>query len=219
MKWPASGASLALVAAAGLAACTDPEAERAKATVKPTYDKATGKLTELTSDADNNGRIDTWTEMDGARPLRSRADRNEDGRLDRWEYYDEQGRVARVGFSRSDNGRADAWAFPDSSGRIARIETSSTADEKRIDRWEFFEPSSTSVSDPGGPVRAEEDTNADGRADKWETFERGVLRTAAFDENGDGRPDRRLTYEGASVILIESDPDAAGRFTKRTDPR
>ena len=69
--------------------CADPERERLKATTKASYDKATGKLTELTYDANKNGRIDTWTEMDGTRPLRSRIDSNEDGRIDRWEYYDD----------------------------------------------------------------------------------------------------------------------------------
>ena len=55
--------------------CSDP-GTRAKETTRPTYDKGTGKLKELTYDANQNGRIDTWTEMDGARPLRSRIDRD-----------------------------------------------------------------------------------------------------------------------------------------------
>jgi hypothetical protein len=63
----------------------------------------------------------------------------------------------------------------------------------------------------------EEDTNHDGRPDKWETYEAGIVKTAAFDENGDGRPDRRLTYSGGSLVTIESEPDAAGNFTKRLD--
>ena len=76
--------------------CADPERERLKQTTKASYDQATGKLTELTYDANKNGRIDTWTEMDGTRPLRSRIDSNEDGRIDRWEYYD-AGRAPRQG--------------------------------------------------------------------------------------------------------------------------
>ena len=35
----------------------------------PTYDSATGKLTQLTYDANRNGRVDTWTSMDGTQPL------------------------------------------------------------------------------------------------------------------------------------------------------
>src|SRR5436189_12876 len=65
-----------------------------------------------------------------------------------------------------------------------------------------------------GLVRAEEDTNGDGRPDKWETYGGGALKTAAFDENGDGKPDRRLTYDNGQLTLIESEPDGAGAFTR-----
>ena len=73
--------------------CSDSERARAEAGVRPTYDKTTGKLTELTLDANHNGHVDTWTDMDGARPLQTRIDRNEDGKVDRWEYYDSQAGV------------------------------------------------------------------------------------------------------------------------------
>jgi hypothetical protein len=96
--------------------CSDPNRERLKATTKATYDERTGRLKELTSDSNGNGRIDTWTEMDGNRALRSRMDRNED-----------------------------------------------------------------------------------------------------FDENRDGRIDRRLTYQEGTLVLIESEPDAAGKLTKRVE--
>jgi hypothetical protein len=192
--------------AIGAAACSDPEKERLKATTQATYDKKTGKLTELTYDRNQNGRIDTWTEMDGTKPLRSKSDLDEDGKLDRWEYYDDKGGLTKVGFSRKQDGRPDAWAFSGPDGKVQRVEISSTYDEAKIDRWEHYE----------GTVlaRAEEDTNGDGRADKWETYEGGSVRTAAMDENGDGRPDRRLTYAGGALVLIESEPDAAGVFRK-----
>ena len=56
-------------------ACSDPNAARLKATTKATYDPKTGRLTELTYDRNKNGVVDTWTEMDGSRPLRSRTSR------------------------------------------------------------------------------------------------------------------------------------------------
>lgn len=189
--------------------CSDPEKERLKQTTLPTYDKTTGRLKELTFDQDKNGKIDTWTDMDGARPVLTRMDRNEDGKLDRWEYYNPQGQLEKVGFSRKDDGKADAWAFAGADGKIERIEISSTADVNKIDRWEQY--------DAIGLVRAEEDTNADGRPDKWETYEGGAVKSAAFDENADGRPDRRLTYQGGTLLLIETEPDAAGNFTRRVD--
>jgi hypothetical protein len=103
------------------AACSDPDRERLKQTTKATYDQTTGRLKELTYDANKNGRIDTWTDMDGTRPLRARIDRNEDGKLDRWEYYDDKGQLTKVGFSRSDDGKPDAWAFSGPDGKVLRI--------------------------------------------------------------------------------------------------
>jgi hypothetical protein len=212
----------ALVTAVSLVcpACADPERERLKATTRASYDKTTGKLIELTLDANRNGRIDTWTEMDGTRPLRSRIDSDEDGVLDRWEYYDEAGRLAKVGFSRKQEGQPDAWVYSTPEGRVLRIEVSSTADEARIDRWELYDATAAPGPDGTGPLlRVEEDTNHDGRKDKWEVYETGAVRSAEFDENGDGRPDRRLTYRGQALVLIETMPDASGMYTRRMEPR
>lgn len=201
-----SAAALVCTALAG-PACSDPDSARTKETTRPTYDKSTGRLTQLTYDANKNGTIDTWTDMDGTRPLRSRIDRDEDGRVDRWEYYDETGSLAKVGFSRRENGQPDAWAYSGPDGTVARVESSSSGDETRIDRREFYER--------GTMVRAELDSNADGRTDQWETYESGALVTAAMDENGDGSPDRRLTYAAGALVLIESEPDPSGAFQKR----
>jgi hypothetical protein len=193
-------------------ACADSERERLKTTTRATYDERSGRLTELTYDANGNGRIDTWTEMDGSRPVRSRLDRNEDGRIDRWEYYDAQGRVAKIGFSRRDNGQPDAWAEPGPQGQIARVLVSSTGEESKIDRWENYDPVRPDVL-----TAAEEDTNHDGRPDKWETYAAGQLQKAAFDENGDGRIDRQLTYLAGALVLIESDSDSSGHFRRRVE--
>lgn len=198
-----------LLALASVCSCSTPDKERQRSGINPTYDATTGKLKELAYDSNKNGRPDTWTSMDGARPVSSRIDQNEDGRLDRWEYYDAQGKLAKVGFSRKDDGQPDAWAYSSADGTVERIEMSSVGDDKKLDRRERH--------DASGLVSAEEDTNADGAPDRWETFEGGALKTAAFDENGDGRPDRRMTYEAGALVLIETDPDAAGTFTKRVD--
>jgi len=210
--------------------CADPERERLKATTRPSYDKATGKLTELTYDANKNGRIDTWTEMDGTRPLRSRIDTNEDGRIDRWEYYDAAGKLAKVGFSRraadkdkkDKDDKPDAWAFSNAAGRIERIEVSSSGDESKVDRWEFYgvsDGSGTTAEGAGPLMRVEADSNGDGRRDKWERYVNGLVQTAEFDENHDGRPDRRLTYKDAELVLVETAPDASGSYTKAVAPK
>ena len=213
-----SRAVLAVVAFLLIAGCADSATERRRETTKASYDAASGRLKELTYDANGNGRVDTWTEMDGARPVRSRIDRDEDGRIDRWEYYDAAGTLAKVGFSRHARETPDAWAFPNAAGRIARIESSSSSDEARIDRWEYYDVSAPPDAEGLGPLlRAEEDTNGDGRPDRFETWTNGAVTTVEFDENHDGRRDRRLTYRGSTLVLIETEPDSSGRYTKRSE--
>jgi hypothetical protein len=202
------------VASMTLAGCSDPDKARLKETTKATYDQSTGRLKELTYDANKNGRIDTWTDMDGTRPIRARIDRNEDGKLDRWEYYDEKGQLTKVGFSRSDDGKPDAWAFAGPDGKVVRIEMSSARDETKVDRWEQYEPKGAGPEGVGALLESREDTNGDGKPDKWETYDGGALKTASFDEDRDGRPDRRLTYAGGTLVSIESQPDAAGAYAK-----
>lgn len=213
-------AALAVLALVHAAGCSEPAAAPAGGRIHPAYDKATGRLRELAYDSDGNGRIDTWTEMDGTRPVRSRIDRNEDGRIDRWEEYGDGGALVRVGFSRADTGVADAWAFAGPGGRVERIEISSAADQTRIDRWEYYGAAPDGgMPGPGALERAEEDTTGDGRPDRWETYDRGELRTVAFDENGDGIADRRLVYQGARLVQIQSPPDTAGRPMTRREIR
>jgi hypothetical protein len=186
--------------------CSDADKARARKAITPAYDPATGKLTELAYDSNHNRTFDTWTAMDGARPILTRVDTNEDGKIDRWEYYDLKSTLVKVGFSRADDGKPDAWAFADADGSISRIEISSVSDEKKIDRWEHY--------DASGIASAEEDTDRNGAADKWETYESGIVKTAAFDENADGKPDRRFAYSGGALVRIEGEADASGRFTK-----
>jgi len=54
-----------------------------------------------------------------------------------------------------------------------------------VNRTEFYEG--------GALARAEEDSDGDGRPDKWETYRDGALAIAELDTDRDGRPDRRLT--------------------------
>jgi hypothetical protein len=150
------------------AVCRDSEKQRLKQTTIPTYDTTTGRLRELTFDFNKNGKIDTWTQMDGARPVGARQDLNEDGKMDRWEYYDGSGKLVRVGLSRKENGAPDTWAYPNAQGQFERVEVSSTGDERKIDRWETYAGSVL--------ARVEEDSNGDGKPDKWEEYEEGHLR-------------------------------------------
>ena len=101
-------------------------------------------------------------------------------------------------------------------GRVDRVEISSKADETEIDRWEHYDLEGPARPDGFGRLlRAEEDTDGDGKPDRWETYDDGQLKAVKFDENGDGIRDRRLTYENSQVVSIETEPDAGGHYTKK----
>ena len=64
--------------------------------VSTVYNKESGKLEQLVSDRDGDGRAETRAFMDGAVLKRIEIDRNGDGVVDRWETY-AGGRVAGPG--------------------------------------------------------------------------------------------------------------------------
>jgi len=181
-------------------------------TSKGRYDPQTGRLVQITYDRNGNGRIDTWTKMDGALPISSELDTNEDGVIDRWEEYDAQGRLTRAGWTRGTTPTPDAWLYASADGKTSRIEFFDTDNNgaQVVTRREFYEGTVL--------VRVEEDKDGDDILDQWETWEGGALKYVEFDEGTDGRPDRRFTYTNGALVLIESAPDASGAYTKRVVP-
>jgi hypothetical protein len=209
-----------------VASCSDPDEARVKATTQATYDRATGKLAEITYDKNKNGKIDTWTKMDGGHPLSSRIDTDEDGKIDRWEEYGPDGKLLKAMWERPKPPNAadrtmtekpDATAFMDADGNVERIEYTETSDVTKIEgvvRREFYRGTKM--------LRAEEDTDGDGIIDRFEHFdESGQLTSVEFDEVKpfDGRPDRRLTYDtNGALVAVETQPDGKGGYLKKTTP-
>jgi hypothetical protein len=171
--------------------------------IEPVYNKKSGHLEELKYDSDGDGRFDTFSYMDGATILRIEIDRNEDGKIDRWEYYGPGKVLERVGFSRAQNGVEDAWQYFDHTGAITRVEMASTRGKNGalIDRIEYYEH--------GVLTRAEEDTDHDGTIDKWETYDGDRLATVAFDDLHRGVPTRKLLYGADGSVRIEVNQSSA----------
>ena len=114
---------LFLTLALGAIACSeDPEQARLNATTQAAYDRTTLKLREITYDKNKNGRIDTWTKMDGAQPLSSVIDEDEDGKIDRWEEYGPNGELVKAQLSRAKNGVADETVFVGPDGKVEHVE-------------------------------------------------------------------------------------------------
>ena len=111
-----------------------------------------------------------------------------------------------------------------STRRTATLSTSriSTRGDGLFNRVEFYQS--------GSLARVEEDTNGDGRTDKWETYaadphgtpgEPGPIISASFDDAFRGTPTRRLVYrpDGSGVLRVEEDPDGDGIFVPSTATR
>jgi hypothetical protein len=189
---------IVMLAAAG---CSS-ERDEARQRISPEYG-ADGRLQLLKYDSQGNGKVDTWSYMDGTRVVRIEIDQDGDGRIDRWEHYRPDQRIEKLGFSRRHNGIEDAWSFTGGDGRVERIELS-THQNNVVDRIEHYEH--------GLMVRAEEDSNGDGAIDKWESYDGQRLASVAFDTLHRGMPDRRLTYSPAGVATLEIDRRGDGRF-------
>ncbi|MEO8677477.1 MAG: hypothetical protein ABI665_00430 [Vicinamibacterales bacterium] len=189
--------------AATLAACAD---EPRTGTVTPSYDRFSARLVQLSADLNADGRIDQRTYMDGNRPLRGEADTDGDGRVDRWEYFDQQAALVRVGTSSLNDGIEDTWTWAAMTPAGERRVSLATRRDRQIDREEFFHEAVL--------ARTEDDTNADGKTDKWDVYTNGVLREVSFDTKFTrGRADRRLIYdERGQLTGIEADDDGDGRF-------
>ena len=153
--------------------------------VEANYDPSTGKLRQLTVNAKSDGKPNVTSYMDGTKFVRIEIDTNEDGKIDRWEYYGTDQKLVRVGLSRANDGTVDSWAFYGPDGSLQRVEVSTKRDGKP-NRTEFYEK--------GTLARAEEDADADGRVDKWEEYESGALVTVSFDTEKSGKPTTTIDY-------------------------
>jgi hypothetical protein len=172
-------------------------------TIEPVYDKLTGKLQLLKYDANKNGKVDTWSYMDGTRVLRIEIDADEDGRIDRWEYYGDGQKLEKVGMSRANDGKEDAWSYAAPDGSLERIDVSTRRDGK-VTRSEYY--------DKDALARAEEDSDGDGKIDKWEWYEGGRLAAVGLDTLHRGAPDRRFVYGADGSTRLEVDRNGTGQF-------
>lgn len=179
---------LALVVAAG---CRDASRDRLAANgISPVYNPRTGQLEQLLSDRDHDGRAETRAFMDGAVIKYIEIDRNGDGVPDRWEYYGSESNAAAGGSA--------------ATNVIDHAEEANGPD-RSITRREFYAD--------GVIRRVVDDTNLDGRPDKWEQYDHGVLVSVELDLVGKGFPSQRLRYSASGeVTAVETDPDGRGVF-------
>ena len=162
--------------AASLAACAGDR-------VTAIYDAA-GTIRRIDYDTNRDGLTDLRAYLENGRTVRIEADGNGDGVIDRWEYYRPDGQLDRLGTSSGADGIEDTWVIQ--NGSRMRVDIATRRDGI-ADRHEFH--------DNGVLIRAEQDSNGDGRIDQWQRFEGGKLRELLLDTTqSSGRPDERLVY-------------------------
>ncbi len=200
---------LAALSLMGMACSPTPASGRR---VVPGYDNFTGRLVQLSADQNGDGRLDQWTYLDGNRPLRGEADTDGDGRVDRWEYFGPDASLVLVGASSLGDGIEDTWSEPGVSATGESHVARSRHRDRQRDRHEYLRGSALE--------RTEEDTNADGRIDRWDRYEGSRLRQVDFDTTLEtGRPNRRLIYDATGrFVRVEADPELDGTFIELTGP-
>jgi hypothetical protein len=181
------------------------------------YNRVTGRLQRLVFDLNKDGKNDSVSYMDGTHIIRVELDLDENGKVERWDFYKPDGQLDKVGFASRNDGVMDSQAFYHTDGTIERIEISTHRDG-RFDRTEFY--------DHNVLVRSQDDINGDGRPDKWDEYaprpnhapnEPAYAITAtAFDDSHSGRPERRFVYApDGTIARVEIDADGTGRWRPR----
>ena len=142
--------------------------------------------------------------MDGTRVLRIDIDNDEDGKLDRWEYYDADQRLEKIGTSRANDGKEDAWLHA-ADGR--RPSSASTC--RRDATARSIAPSFTRTTRWSAPKKTVTPTAS--RTSGRRTTPAG-WQSVAFDTLHRGTPDRRFVYGVDGSARFEVDPDGTGQF-------
>jgi hypothetical protein len=155
-----------------------------KGKIQAFYDRW-GRLERIERDSNGDGKVDQISHHAGRKePGLVVIDSDFDGHFDRWEYYDEAGRLLKIGASRRGSA-PDMWVVLDAQGRAVRREYDDDRDTK-VDRAEDL--------DNGRITWTQVDTDRDGKVDRWQLWVQGRLATEDLDTDGDGKPDRRILF-------------------------
>ena len=149
-----------------------------------------------------NGKPEIQRVLDGSGRVKCRiVDLDHDGKPDLYEYFDSDGTVRRREFCYDSSGTVNAVEHYE-GGKLTKREYDLSG-QKRIDTWDWFDPSDPvdpKTGRPAHPVRRERDTNGDGQVDQWWTWN-GDKVTIAVDRSGSGKPDPE------SAIVVGSNGD------------
>lgn len=76
------------------------------------------------------------------------------------------------------------------------------------------EKEATPATESTAPKEVGTDTNKDGKPDRWEYYESGVLIRVEADSNFDDKVDETGFVEGGKIVRVEKDSDYDGKVDK-----
>jgi hypothetical protein len=173
----------------------DPDGEKRylvqRGPYKAFYDRW-GRIARIEHDSNGDGKADRISYHNAQRtPYRIEVDTDLDGRMDRWESYDERGTLLKFGVSRQGRG-PDMWVIVDLQGRPQRREYDDDHDGK-IERAEILRGVHV--------IRTEIDGDRDGRIDRWQSWVGSLVVSEELDTDSDGKPDRRVHFSRRGGIV------------------
>lgn len=157
---------------------------------------AAGRLALVEQDTNGDGRFDLFNHFESGRLARQESDRNGDGAIDYWLYVDAGGRPFRGEMDGDFDGKIDTdEEYREGVVVRQRVDT---------DHNGLFDVSYHGWA--GSLTLIEQDTNADGRFDKWTYFtaERNEL-SILEDRDFDGFPETRARVIEGRVVM-EAEP-------------
>ena len=136
-------------------------------------------------DANGDKKPDITTVMSGGKKVCRAVDLNFDGKIDRYTYFDDEGKLRRTESDYDRDGLIDEIALYKSGVLVARNRETNL--DGKLDTWDTYEN--------GKLVKRMRDGNADGRVEQWWTFpdpDNLDCPVVAYDTDGDGRPDDKV---------------------------
>jgi hypothetical protein len=144
-------------------------------------------------DVDHDGFPETRSFFEGTYLKKKEIDNNSDNKINRREFYNENGKIIRIENDEGSTGIMNMVWYYNSDEEAIKAEKDGNLDGK-IDVWFHYRNSMvTSV---------EEDTNFDGNPDLWETYDKSeALVQRKRDLDYDGTPD--VIEENRQVSLAD----------------
>jgi len=135
-------------------------------------------------DAKKDGKPNIYSYMDGTKFVRIEIDNDEDGKIDRWEYYGAESETAESRVSRGTMATSTRGRMRRPTAQSGKVEVSTLRNGK-VDRTEFYEK--------GVMVRAQ--VESDGTQDRQVgNLRRRFIGHCAFDTKRTGSPIERIDY-------------------------